>query len=148
MNDVMDRIKGFGIALALAFLTMAVMTLIFSVFGHPVAAAVSGTLTVCSMLAVSHIGSFIFGAMYTKGTVSMGADVALRAQESHERWNERTTRSLTNSVIEGVRQGSMIMRQEQSQSPILPPSQMLDGGWAPSVSALLDEVDGEARWRE
>jgi hypothetical protein len=143
----MQTVKGILIGLGAFFLVVFVPTLVFLVLGQDVAAAVTGTVTVGVLLAISHVGAFAAGMWYTRAAMHMGAEIAIRAQETNDRWDERKTKVFGDLVREGARIG----RAGAPQADVLPlplPSQ--DVSWLPapiefgqSVPAPLDEEE----WR-
>ncbi|MBN1137702.1 MAG: hypothetical protein JXM73_14035 [Anaerolineae bacterium] len=143
----MQTIKVVLIGLGVFFLVVFVPTLIFLAVDQDVAAAVTGTMTVGVLLAITHVAAFAAGTWYTRTAMHMGADIALRAQETNDRWDERKTKVFGDLVREGARIG----RASAPSAEILPlpvPSQ--DISWLPAptefgqpASLSIDEPDFE-----
>ena len=122
------------ITLGLAFLALFGPTLFFLITGDQVAATFTGTLTGGLLLAFTHVLAFAVGAYYSRDTMERGADVALRAQETNDRWDERKSATMGKLIVEGARIGARTTG--PADTPPLPlPSQGLD--WLPPV-AILD----------
>ena len=79
------------IGLVAVFAVFAGPALILLAMGNTVGAAVTGTLAACILVGISHLVAFGVGAAYTRSSMSAGADIALRAQETNDRWDERKT---------------------------------------------------------
>jgi len=138
----MESVRQLLAILGVLFLLLFAPTLIFLSKGNQVAAAVTGTMTLGIILAVTHVSAFAVGAWYTKGAMTMGADVALRAQETNDRWDERKTVAFGQLMREGARIGRQVAGGQPNVMPLPLPSQGLD--WLPPVSALdtgEDDVD-------
>jgi len=143
----MQTIKVILIGLGVFFLVVFVPTLVFLALDQDVAAAVTGTMTVGVLLAITHVAAFAAGTWYTRTAMHMGADIALRAQETNDRWDERKTKVFGDLVREGARLG----RTSASSPEVLPlplPSQ--DVSWLPAptefgqpASFSMDESDFE-----
>ncbi len=143
----MQTIKVVLIGLGVFFLVVFVPTLVFLALDQDVAAAVTGTMTVGVLLAITHVAAFAAGTWYTRTAMHMGADIAIRAQETNDRWDERKTKVFGDLVREGARIG----RASAPAAEILPlplPSQ--DVSWLPAptefgqpASLSLDEPDFE-----
>jgi len=142
-----QTIKVVLIGLGVFFLVVFVPTLVFLALDQDVAAAVTGTMTVGVLLAITHVAAFAAGTWYTRTAMHMGADIAIRAQETNDRWDERKTKVFGDLVREGARIG----RAGAPAAEILPlplPSQ--DVSWLPApaefgqpVSLSMDEPDFE-----
>lgn len=133
----MDKIGKTLAVLGVAFVLALAPTLIFMATDRDVAAAVTGTLTIGTILAASHVLAFAAGAWYTKGAMQVGADVALRAQETNDRWDERKTVAFGRLMQEGARIGRQAAGSQPDAMPLPLPSQGLD--WLPPVAALPGE---------
>lgn len=143
----MQTIKVVLIGLGVFFLVVFVPTLVFLALDQDVAAAVTGTMTVGVLLAITHVSAFAAGMWYTRAAMHMGADIAIRAQETNDRWDERKTKVFGDLVREGARIG----RTSASSPEVLPlplPSQ--DVSWLPAptefgppASLSIDEPDFE-----
>jgi hypothetical protein len=143
----MRTMKTVLIGLGVFFLVVFVPTLIFLALDHDVAAAVTGTITVGVLLAITHVSAFATGMWYTRAAMHMGADIAIRAQETNDRWDERKTKVFGDLVREGARLG----RASTLSAEVLPlplPSQ--DVSWLPAptefgqpASFSMDESDLE-----
>ena len=122
------------IAIGLAFLGLFGPTLFFLIIGDQVAATFTGTLTGGLLLAFTHALALTVGAHYSRHTMEKGADIALRAQETNDRWDERKSATMGKLIVEGARLGARNIG--PADTPPLPlPSQGLD--WLPPV-AILD----------
>jgi|GEM_PF-3978262 len=122
----MDKVKAVAVALGALFGAFALPTLVFALKGHEVAAAVSATLLACTVLALIVVGAFAAGAAYTRSSMAMGAGIALRAQETNDRWDERKTATMGRLFEAGARAG-------RSTAAI---------GAQPALSLPSDEMDG------
>ena len=144
MKVKMDGFKKALAALLGLFLLLFGPTLFFLADGNEVAAAVTGTLTVGTLFAITHVLAFASGAWFTKSTMVMGASVALKAQDSNDRWDERKTAAFGKLMQEGARIGRQAAT-GPGDLPALPlPSQGLD--WMPAPTAF-DVVDAGEDWR-
>lgn len=135
MDGFQKTLLGLGIVFCAVFLP----TLVFIAIGNQVAAAITGTMTVAIIFAITHVAAFAGGAWYTRGTMLMGADVALRAQETNDRWDERKTASFTRIMTEGARIGRSTHPVDAAPLP-MPSQGALD--WMPPVAVLQDGEDG------
>jgi hypothetical protein len=125
----MQTMKAVLIGLGVFFLVVFVPTLVFLALDQDVAAAVTGTMTAGVLLAFTHVAAFAAGTWYTRAAMHMGADIALRAQETNDRWDERKTKVFGDLVREGARIG----RTGGPVADVLPlplPSQ--DVSWLPA----------------
>ena len=87
--DILKNFTQILVGLGVLFLCLFLPTIIFLAKGNQVAAAVTGTLTVGTLFAISHTGAFAAGTLYSRAAMREGADIALRSQETNDRWDER-----------------------------------------------------------
>ena len=145
MKVKMDGFKKALAALLGLFLLLFGPTLFFLADGNEVAAAVTGTLTVGTLFAITHVLAFAGGAFYTKSAMAMGGSLVLRAQETNDRWDERKTAAFGKLMQEGARIGRQAAG-GQDGLPALPlPSQGLVD-WMPAPSTF-DVLDADEDWR-
>jgi len=146
----MQGIKVVLSGLGVFFLVVFVPTLIFLAIDQDVAAAVTGTMTVGVLLAITHVAAFAAGTWYTRTAMHLGADIVIRAQETNDRWDERKTKVFGDLVREGARIGrSSAPAAEATMAVSLPlPSQ--DVSWLPAPTEFGQgapaSLDGE-EWR-
>ena len=126
------------VAIFIAFLLLFGPTIYFLLVGDQVAATFTGTLTAGLVLAFTHTLALTVGAHYSRHTMEKGADIALRAQETNDRWDERKTAAFGKIMIEGARIGRST---QPTDFPPLPlPSQAID--WLPPIATLpTDQED-------
>jgi hypothetical protein len=137
----MQTMKTVLIGLGVFFLVVFVPTLVFLALDHDVAAAVTGTMTVGVLLAITHVSAFAAGMWYTRAAMHMGADIAIRAQETNDRWDERKTKVFGDLVREGARIG----RASTPSAEVLPlplPSQ--DVSWLPAPTEFGPQIAAPA----
>jgi hypothetical protein len=140
----MQTMKTVLIGLGIFFLVVFVPTLVFLALDHDVAAAVTGTMTVGVLLAITHVSAFAAGMWYTRAAMHMGADIAIRAQETNDRWDERKTKVFGDLVREGARIGRA-SRPSGASVEVLPlplPSQ--DVSWLPAPTEFGPQIAAPA----
>lgn len=138
-----DRFRQVLIGLGAPAALLLVATLVFTLLGNTIAAAVAGTISVATVLVISHVGVFYAGAQYTRGAMAMGAGIALKAQEVNDKWDQVKTVTFGKLITEGARLGRQASTTQDSM-PVLPlPSQGLD--WLPTAAAF--DVDEES-WQQ
>jgi hypothetical protein len=125
------------------FVLVFLPTLIFLATDRDVAAAITGTLTLGTILAFTHVLAFTAGAWYTRSAMQMGADVALRAQETNDRWDERKTVAFGRLMQEGARIGRMAGGGQEDVIPLPLPSQGMD--WLPPTTTFPNEIEAPGR---
>lgn len=140
----MDKIKVVLASLGLMFAVLFVPTLVFVAKGNDVGAAVTATLTVGIVVVATHTLAFAAGAWYTKGAMAMGAGIALKAQDTNDRWDERKSATMGKLFSEGARIGRMSAGGDAP--PALPlPSQGMD--WLPALSVFqASDLEEEGEW--
>lgn len=129
------------IATALTFGLMLTLgpTVFFLLLGDKVLAAICATLSIIFLLSASHIAAFAAGARYTRGSMQVGAAIALKAQEIDDRSDDQHMKVLADVFRQGATLGKVITAPEVG--PALPlPSQMFD--WMPEPSMLTDGNEG------
>lgn len=133
----MQTMKVILIGLGVFFLVVFVPTLVFLALDHDVAAAVTGTMTVGVLLAITHVAVFAAGMWYTRAAMHMGADIAIRAQETNDRWDERKTKVFGDLVREGARIGRASAPPAEVLSLPLPSQ---DVSWLPAATEFGPQV--------
>ena len=137
-NDAKEQRASFErIATVLCFgLTLTLgPTLIFLLLGDKVLAAICATLSVIFLLSASHIAAFTAGARYTRGSMQVGAAIALKAQELDDTWDERQMNTLAKVFSQGANMGRVTTAPE----PVVPlPMPSQDFNWMPSIAMLED----------
>lgn len=130
----MERVKFALVVLGSLFGLFVVPTLVFLAKGNQVAAAITATLSACTLFGLTLVAAFGAGAWYTRAAMTTGAGIALKAQETNDRWDERKTAAFGRLFQEGAR----VARQERGgDMPALPPpSHIVD--WIPPVAAFAD----------
>ena len=134
--DILHKIL---IGLGVIFLTVFLPTLVFLAIGNEVAAAITGTLTVVTIFAITHFAVFAGGAWWARDTMRDGAGLVLQAQDFNDRWDTAKFGHMTRLFNEGVRASRSI---QAAETPPLAPPSMATLDWMPSV-AVLDEGDGD-----
>ena len=129
----MDICQKILIGLCVVFGVVFLPTLVFLALGNQVAAAVTGTLTVATIFAITHVAAFAGGAWWSRDNIRDGAGLVLQAQDFNDKWDSAKFGHMTKLIIEGARAARQIQGAEPP--PLAPPSMgTLD--WMPSVDVL------------
>lgn len=120
------------------------MTIALFLFDRILTAAIIGTAVVALLLLLVVLATAQISRRQTIETMQIGADIALRAQETNDTWDARKTKAIGDVMKEGIRFSRDQARQRgirpgsQPLPPLLPPSQ--DTAWLPEITHYDDEI--------
>ncbi|MBN1139926.1 MAG: hypothetical protein JXM73_25370 [Anaerolineae bacterium] len=139
----MGNLKVVLVSMGILILGLGVAFVAFLLSDQEAAAAAVGTLCVAIFLVFSHVLAFAAGAHYTKGSMILGAEVALRAHESSDRRDERQTVTLGKMFTEGVRIARQATGAQPDAAPLLmPPSAEIEE-WLTSAAYQTFDMDAD-----